>query len=68
MSVSDRRDKVWGSVDRALNVVIRSHLEDSDGVQEPFLSDCDGKRPNSVHQVSANFLIMFLYFLVFIIS
>ena len=61
MSVSDRRDRVWGSVDRALNVVIRSHLEDSDGVQEPFLTDSDGKRPTSVNQVNANFNMKLLY-------
>ena len=61
MSVSDRRDRVWGSVDRALNVVIRSHLEDSDGVQEPFLTDSDVKRPTSVNQVNANFNMKLLY-------
>ncbi|XP_046649866.1 solute carrier family 2, facilitated glucose transporter member 3-like [Daphnia pulicaria] len=50
MSVSDsRRDRVWGSVDRAINGVVRSHL-DSDGVQEPFLTDSDGKRPTSIDQ------------------
>jgi hypothetical protein len=61
MSVSDsRRDRVWGSVDRAINGVVRSHL-DSDGVQEPFLTDSDGKRPTSIDQVSANFHIQLLF-------
>lgn len=55
MNVSDRRDRgVWGSVDRTLDVAIRSHLADPDGVEEPFLPDAEGKRPVSIHQVCAN--------------
>ncbi|XP_032776899.2 solute carrier family 2, facilitated glucose transporter member 1 [Daphnia magna] len=51
MNVSDRRDRgVWGSVDRTLDVAIRSHLADPDGVEEPFLPDAEGKRPVSIHQ------------------
>jgi hypothetical protein len=36
---------------------------DSDGVQEPFLTDSDGKRPTSIDQVSANFHIQLLFLL-----
>ncbi len=45
MNISDRRDRVWGSVDRALNLIRPQSTTDPDGVQEPFLADADGRRP-----------------------
>lgn len=44
--------KIWGSVEKALDVVIRSHSADSDGVQEPFLNESDGQRAPAISQVS----------------
>lgn len=44
--------KIWGSVEKALDVVIRSHSADSEGVQEPFLNESDGQRAPAISQVS----------------
>lgn len=59
--MNERRDRVWGSVDRTLNVVIRSHSSaDSDGVQEPFLADTDSRRPSTPFQVSTTIFIHYM--------